>query len=169
MILLWAATAAIVVAGVVALLLSLRGRRAAPSFPYVKRTEFMSAEEQATFRAVEEAISDDYRLFARVRATDVIGVQSGLAQPLWDRAYQEIRTISLPIVVCTRHKLAVTYVILLAHDSDTPGHRKRREFLSEVLEAANIPHVTLRAGAAFSAKQLREHLIAARRRLGVEW
>jgi hypothetical protein len=166
---LWGATVAIVLVGIVYLLLSFLRRKAPPTLPYQKRTEFMSVEEQVTFRAVEEAISDDYRLFARVRATDVIGVRSGLAQPLWDRAYRKIRTLSLPIVICTRHKLVVTYVVLLAHDNDTPAHRERREFVSQVLEVANIPHVTLRAGAAFSTKQLREHLIAARRRLGVEW
>jgi hypothetical protein len=166
---LWGATVAIVLVGIVYLLLSFRRHRPAPTFPYQKRTEFLSVEEQITFRAVEEAISDDYRLFARVRATDVIGVKSGLAQPLWDRAYREIRTLSLPIVICTRHKLVVTYVVLLAHDSDTAAYRKRREFVSEVLEASSIAHVTLRAGATFSAKQLREHLIAARRRLGVKW
>lgn len=128
----------------------------------------MSVEEQVTFRAIEEAISDEYRIFARVRATDVIGVKSGLAVAQWNRAYQQIRTISLPIVICTYYKLTVTYVILLEHDNEAPAKRQRRAFLREVLTVAKIPHVTLRAGAAFSVTQLREDLLTERRKLGAE-
>lgn len=169
MIWLWAATGAIALLGIVFLTLTIRRRTRAPFLPYQKRTEFLSVEEQVTFRAIEEAISEDYRIFVRVRATDVIGVRSGLDAPLWDKAYQRIRTSSLPIVICTRHKLTVTYVILFERDRESPAQRERRLFLSEVLEAAKLPHVTLRAGAAFSAARLREDLIAARRKLGVQW
>lgn len=168
MIWLWGATVAIVLLGIVYLASALRRRRVEPIMPYHKRSEFLSVEEQVTFRAIEEAIGDDYRIFARVRATDVIGVKSGLESHLWNHAYGQIRTISLPIVICSRYKLNVLYVILLAHDNDSAATRQRRDFLSEVLTAAGIPHVTLRAGAAFSVAQLREDLLAARRKTDPE-
>lgn len=150
---------ALPVFALVLVFLTRSGKKPAPSsYPYTASSSLLTAHERRFLGALEEAASD-YRIFAKVRLADVIGVQRGLTKSEWQRAFNAISQKHLDFVLCHPHDLSVFCAIELDDKSHERAERKARDaFLERALAAASVPLVRVPGKVHYDARELRTRL-----------
>ncbi len=120
--------------GIIALLLAPKRRK-----DYVRKN-LLSAAELSFFKALELAISTRYKIFAKIRLADILGVAPGLQKSERQSAFNRIQSKHVDFVLCDNGDLSVQCVIELDDKSHEAADRKVRDvFVDSALESAGIP------------------------------
>ena len=139
------------------------------TYPYRKRKALLSPAERSFLGVLEQAVGADYRIFAKVRVADVIGVRSGLARSAYQSAINRIKPRHFDFVLCAPDDLSIVGAIELDDAShERPRRHARDAFLVAACAAAGLPLVQVRAAITHPVDQIRakimERLAGPRRR-----
>jgi hypothetical protein len=155
---------AAILGGIVGLVSRLAGRatpkisatQAFAVLPYSKNKYFFSAAERSFYEVLKRLISPDYTLFAKVRLADVVYVSKGASA--WQSHFNRINRKHIDFLLCDRDLAPVVAIELDDASHDEEEREARDEFVDQVLGAAALPIVHVRAKRAYAPDQLRAAL-----------
>lgn len=117
----------------------------AKDFHY-KTVALFSPAEKFFFFALERAVGQKYRVFAKVRIADVIHPSKELSKKKWWQHFVQISSKHFDYVLCDKRTLEVLCVVELNDRSHERKDRSKRDGLVlEVCASANLPLVWIRA------------------------
>jgi hypothetical protein len=150
----WLVAAGVVLALVAGALLLLGPPR------YKRQDTLFSKAELAFFRALERAVGEEYRIFAKVRLADVLTPQGRTQSRRWWRAFTKVSSKHLDYVLVDPH----TSQIRLAVELDDRSHQKkarkvRDAFVTRVCAQAGVPLVRVPVQERYSRADIRARLL----------
>ena len=150
----WLGAAGLVLALVAGALLLLGPPR------YQRQDTLFSKAELAFFRALERAVGEEYRIFAKVRLADVLTPEGRTRSRRWWRAFTKVSSKHLDYVLVDPQ----TSQIRLAVELDDRSHQKkarqvRDAFVTRVCAQAGVPLVRVPVQERYSRADLRTRLL----------
>tara|TARA_R110002049_G_scaffold20717_1_gene75854 strand:+ start:10150 stop:10683 length:534 start_codon:yes stop_codon:yes gene_type:complete len=135
-----------------------RGRKPAkPEALYIKRATLFTAAERSFLGVLEQAVSDQYRIFGKVRIADVITTAKGLDNSQRTSLLNRISMKHFDFVLCDPKTLAVVCALELNDSSHRSKRRAARDaFVRGVCESAWLPLLEVQAKRAYSVVEIRE-------------
>ncbi len=129
------------------------------NFPYKKQDSLFSAAEREFMAVLEQALGPQCRVFGKVRLADIIQVASGVSGPIYQKAFNQIRSKHVDFVVCDPATMTIQFVAELDDSSHQRPDRQRRDaFLDQALEAAGVLIYHFPVRKAYSVTEIREIL-----------
>jgi len=129
------------------------------AFPYQSKGVLCSPAERSFMGALDKAVSNEYRIFAKVRMGDIVEVKKKLSPSARQSARNRIDRKHLDFVICHSRDLSIVGAIELDDISHLKKERKERDqFLNKALEAAEIPILRVKAQGTYSLKALSSDL-----------
>ena len=126
---------------------------------YELRETLLSKAERSFFGVLQQAVSDNVRVFAKVRVADVIKPEKGLTRSSWQVAFNRISSKHFDFILCDDETLSFLAVLELQDSShDTRKRRERDEFLRRACATAGVPLLEFKAKRSYSIQQLTEDL-----------
>ncbi|NPU84418.1 MAG: DUF2726 domain-containing protein [Syntrophaceae bacterium] len=128
-------------------------------FPYQRDMFLFSPTERSFFSALEQAVAGEYRILAKVRLADVIGVKpelSGIA-----RRMAESRIKGRHIDFVAYHPLTFEVAFAVALDDRGIAHSQwqpRDEFVDNALRSAGIPIIHFNVHRTYKVREIRNAL-----------
>lgn len=132
-----------------------------PSTPYTKKVSLFTPAERSFLGVLDQAVGDQYRIFAKTRVADIIGVKSTSDRSAWSKAFNQIKAKHFDFVLCSKDTLEVIAAIELNDKSHQKKKRQERDaFLAGVCQDISLPFFEIPAQRSYSATDLREKLSA---------
>ena len=129
--------------------------------PYTKSRALFSPAERALYAALEQAVGEDYRIFAKVRAADIVSVRATANRSARTRAFNQINAKHFDFVLCDKEHLSIRCAVELNDKSHGSHQRQEGDTFSEaVCRAIALPFVKIQAAADYSAVELRKKILA---------
>jgi hypothetical protein len=152
----WLVTAGLALAIVASVFLLLGSPR------YKRRDTLFSKAELTCFRALERAVGEEYRIFAKVRLADVLTPEGRTRSRRWWRAFTKVSSKHLDYVLVDPQ----TSQIRLAVELDDRSHEKKRRkardaFVNRVCAQAGVPLLRVPAAGRYGREELRARLAQA--------
>jgi hypothetical protein len=124
-------------------LLERKGRqdqsRAPVSADFMAKESPFTAAEARFLRVLDDALGEEYRVFAKLRLADLLDVR-GERGAAWLRAFNQISAKHVDFVVCRRETLEVVAAVELDDRShQAPGRQRRDAFVDRVFATAELP------------------------------
>jgi hypothetical protein len=143
--------------------LSLRNAwRRRRSLPYTLGQALFSPEEGAFLAALDDAVGGDYRVFGKVRLSDLVAVRRGVGRRFLERASARIEPMKIDFLVCGRTSTSVVCAVELVGGKPHKGRgRGPDKALGRVCDALGLPLVRVPAAETYSAKALAEQIYTA--------
>jgi hypothetical protein len=130
--------------------------------PYVAADSLLTPAERSFFGVLQQALTPDYHLFAKVRLADIIELPRGLSGKRRYAAFNCISAKHADFVACDPQTFRIVGVIELDDGSHRAAKRQQRDqFMDSALAAASIPVLRVTAQRSYSAATLREQAEAA--------
>jgi hypothetical protein len=121
--------------------------------PYSANKYFFSAAERSFYEIIKRLVPAEHTLFAKVRLADLVHVSK--ASGSWQAHFNRINRKHVDFVLCNRD-LAPLVAIELDDSSHDGEQREARDiFVDQVLAAAALPIVHIRAKRAYAIDELR--------------
>ncbi len=128
-------------------------------YPYKKQEKLFSDAERSFLGTLEQAVGDRYRIFGKVRLSDVLGVRSMGNRKKWWRAFNKISSKHLDYVLCAKNDLSIVAGIELNDNSHKKRQRKKRDhFLVRACQAAGLPLLQTNAQSGYPVHHIREQI-----------
>lgn len=128
----------------------------ADSLPYSGKKYFFSVAERSFYEILKRLVSAEHTIFAKVRLADLVYVSKGTAS--WQSHFNRINRKHLDFVVCDRDLAPVVAIELDDSSHDNEEREARDEFVDQVLAAAGLPIVHIRAKRGYVPDDLRAAL-----------
>jgi hypothetical protein len=129
------------------------------SYPYQKQNKLFTPAERSFLGVLEQAVSDQYRVFGKVRLADVIEVKSGVSRSVRQSAFNRIQSKHLDYIVCDPRDLSIQFAVELDDSSHSQTKRKNRDaFVDQALRVAKVPLFRFPAKQAYSVREVRSVL-----------
>jgi len=131
-------------------------RSGAPvSADYVAKESPFTAAEARFLRVLDDALGEEYRVFAKVRLADLLDVH-GERGAAWLRAFNQISAKHIDFVVCRRETLEMVVAVELDDRSHNAPERQRRDaFVDRVFATAELPLVRIPVRRAYLPDEIR--------------
>jgi Protein of unknown function (DUF2726) len=123
--------------------------------PYSRKKYFFSAAERS-FYEVLRRLTPEYTLFAKVRLADLVHVSKGTGS--WQSHFNRINRKHVDFVLCNPDLAPVVAIELDDSSHEADEREARDEFVDQVLAAAALPIVHIRARRAYAPDDLRAAL-----------
>ena len=126
---------------------------------YEARAEFLSAAERSFFGVLQQAVSSDFVILAKVRLADIVHPAKNPSHSAWQSAFNRISAKHVDFVLCDPQRLTVQLVIEL--DDRSHGTLKsgaRDSLVDSALADARIPILRVPARHSYAPLQLREQI-----------
>ena len=122
---------------------------------YERRGRLFSPAEWAFFRALEEAVGAQFRIFAKVRIADVLSPKKTVNRRAWWRAFTKVSSKHVDYVLVDR----VTGMIEAALELDDKTHdrkdtRVRDAFVDQAFAQARLPLIRVKASRDYPRREL---------------
>lgn len=119
-----------------------------------RKARFMSDAEIRFYKALSEAVSAKYRIFAKPRLNDIVyAVDSDHSK--WQSRANKLRMKHVDFLLCDTTTLTPVCVIELDDSSHTRYDREARDvFVNDALKAANIPIAHFPVKATYSTTEI---------------
>lgn len=128
-------------------------------YNYRQSGKLFSAAERSFLGVIDQAISDKYRVFGKVRVADVIRPEKGMGRKNWQIAFNKISAKHFDYVLCSKDKLEVIAVIELDDKShNTKKSIKRDSLLENACNSANLKLIRFPAKSAYQIQAVREQI-----------
>jgi hypothetical protein len=154
------AIAAVIAVLVFRVLSERRGKPARPGFQ--KKDFLLSPEERLFFTTLKQAVGEDYEIFGRIQAFDVLSPRSGSGRNVPRDEFETIREQHFPFVLCKKGDLSIACAMQLREHSF--GGKKSSapaDVLKSVCHAAGLPFVIIESGPMYDINEIRESIAAA--------
>lgn len=141
--------------------LSLRGawqRRRA--LPYSLGQALFSPEETTFLAALDEAVGADYRVFGKVRLSDLVTLRRGPRKRSLEKAAARIEALRIDFLVCGRESAGLVCACELVGGKSRQRRGPDRN-LGRVCDALGLPLVRVPVAESYSAKTLAEQIYTA--------
>ncbi|EGV33192.1 hypothetical protein ThidrDRAFT_0870 [Thiorhodococcus drewsii AZ1] len=139
---------------VLSMLLSLRkSLKRQFALPYVADRTFFTPEQRAFVSVLERALGTDYRVCAKVRVADVVGLRGRLSRDDQERAYQRLGERRFDFLVCAADTSAIVCAVNLAPRSRR-GKPPPKDILDRICAAAGLPFVRIRERDAYALDEV---------------
>jgi len=139
---------------VLSMLLSLRkSLKRQFALPYVADRTFFTPEQRAFVSVLERALGTDYRVCAKVRVADVVGLRGRLSRDDQERAYQRLGEQRFDFLVCAADTSAIVCAVNLAPRSRR-GKPPPKDILDRICAAAGLPFVRIRERDAYALDEV---------------
>jgi len=139
---------------VLSMLLSLRkSLKRQFALPYVADRTFFTPEQRAFVSVLERALGTDYRVCAKVRVADVVGLRGRLSRDDQERAYQRLGERRFDFLVCAADTSAIVCAVNLAPRSRR-GKPPPKDILDRICVAAGLPFVRIRERDAYALDEV---------------
>jgi hypothetical protein len=130
-------------------------------YPYkMKDVTFCSAQEAQFLTLLDKAVSDDFRIFTKVRLSDLVSVKSGLSRAAQKDAQTKASQRILDYVLCDIETMEIKAVIELEPASPQLNQQKRNLFLKNALGAAGLPFLRFKAQPGYRVAELKQYIHA---------
>jgi hypothetical protein len=130
--------------------------------PYTLEHTLFAPDETAFLAALDEAVGGDYRVFGKVRLSDLVAVRRGAGKRVLAQASARIEPLTIDFLVCGRESARVVCAIALV------GGRLRRgrthaadKALGRACDALGLPLVRVAVAETYSAKALADQIYTA--------
>ena len=133
------------------------------ALPYKSRERLLTGPERALYDALLAAAADHYRVFAKVRLSDVVCLPQHVEHRWahWSRIAQK----QVDFLLCDRVALAPLLVLEIERPANAPHADERDEFVAAALAAAGVPMLRVPSRNLYApeqlAKAMRERFVAA--------
>jgi len=129
----------LVIIVVVIALSSKKAAKPVKGHAYQIKGPLFTPAERSFLGVLESAISEQYRIFGKVRVADVMSPKKGMDRKNWQTAFNKISAKHFDYVLCCKDTLKVIAVIEL----DDKSHNKksaqaRDKFLESACESASL-------------------------------
>lgn len=127
---------------------------------YTKNSALFSPAEKTFLNVLTNSLSDNYRIFGKVRVADAITVKSNTDRSAWQTAFNKISAKHFDFVVCNKENLG----ILCAVELDDKSHQRedrveRDKLLENVCRAAKLPLVRFDVSSSYSSQAVRRQVL----------
>lgn len=147
---------------IIFLFLFLAGITGEKVYGYQLIGELFTPAERSFLGVLDAAVSENYRVFAKVRVADILSPKKGMNRKNWQIAFNKISAKHFDYVLCCKESLKVMAVIEL----DDKSHNKRStrvrdELIQGACESASLPLVRVAAKKSYSILEIRALIEAA--------
>ena len=126
---------------------------------YKLKSGLFTSAERSFLGVLDQAVSEGYRVFAKVRVADLVEVQGGSSRSEWGRAFGKIQAKHFDFVVCRKSDLSVFCVLELDDASHSRKKRQRRDaFIDELCTSVGLRLVRIKAQRAYKLEDIRQLL-----------
>jgi len=147
-----------IVAGAIAL--KAFSRRVGEPYPYKKRKSLFTESEISFLQTLEQAAGEDYRVYAKVRADDALGVRPLPDRKEWLGAWNRLRGKHFDFLLCDPESFAPVAAVELDDGSqDNPRRSLRDDFLERACMAAGLPLVRIPVESRDSVSGVRQQIL----------
>ena len=132
-------------------------------FPYQADETLFTPSQRAFQSLLEQAVGKHYRVYGKVRVSDIIGVRARLPRRDQERAYARLGDRCFDFVICRPETSAIACAVNLV-----PRSRLRtglpRDRLDRICDAACLPFARFRESDHYDLREIQERLAAAMQR-----
>lgn len=107
---------------------------------------------------LEKSVGDDFRIFTKVRLSDIVTVRSGLSATARKDAHNKASQRILDYVLCDIHTMQVKAAIELEPGQSSLNQQKRNLFLKNTLAAAGLPFLRFKAKPGYRVAELHDYI-----------
>lgn len=119
----------------------------------------LTPAERSFFGVLQQALSSDYQIFAKVRLADIVRPVQGSSRSGWQSAFNRITGKHVDFVICNSERLHVVGVVELDDSTHARLDRGVRDGLVDsALADAGIAVLRVPARQSYSLAQIREHV-----------
>lgn len=128
-------------------------------YPYkLKDTSLCTAQEDQFLTLLEKSVGDDFRIFTKVRLSDIVSVRSGLSSAARKDAQNKASQRVLDYVLCDIHTMQIKAAIELEPGQSSLNQQKRNLFLKNTLAAAGLPFLRFKAKPGYRIAELHDYI-----------
>lgn len=122
---------------------------------------FLFSKAEYTFYLVlQQALSDQYDIFAKVRIADVLSPAKGLNRKNWRLAFNSISSKHFDYVLCDKDSSAIAAVIELDDKSHFQRNVKKRDsFVEKACESANLNLFRFRCASDYHVEDIQRTIL----------
>lgn len=155
----WAVVIAIVIGAAVLRLLKGRGKAPPRVCGYRRRGALLTRAELSFFRVLQQAVGDEFTVFAKVRVADVLKPDRRQEKPEWRASLNRITSKHFDFVICEPSSSEI-YAVIELHDRSHEGSARtaRDNFLREACESAGLRLIEVEARSGYAVAKIREML-----------
>ncbi len=144
---------------VLVVILTLLKRSAGKGYNYRQSGKLFTAAERSFLGVIDQAISDKYRVFGKVRVADIITPAKGMSRKNWQIAFNKIAAKHFDYVLCSKDKLEVIAVIELDDKSHNSKKAIKRDSLLETAcNSAELELIRFQAKSSYQVQAVREQI-----------
>lgn len=127
-----------------------------------RRGRFLSQNEKRFLCALDEAVGEDYRVFAQVRLADLVDVDAGPREARRWRAMRPVFGKSVDFLICAAATLEPAAAIEVDDRTHLLPYRRERDvFVNTVFAEIGVPLLRVGARGGYSVAGLRRMLVDA--------
>ncbi|MDV6316061.1 DUF2726 domain-containing protein [Idiomarina sp. HP20-50] len=128
-------------------------------YPYkLKDAALCTAQEDQFLTLLEKSVGDDFRIFTKVRLSDIVSVRSGLSSTARKDAHNKASQRILDYVLCDINTMEVKAAIELEPSQSSMNQQKRNLFLKNTLAAAGLPFLRFKAKPGYRLAELHDYI-----------
>ncbi|TDY03823.1 DUF2726 domain-containing protein [Thiohalophilus thiocyanatoxydans] len=128
-------------------------------YNYRQRRMLFTPAERSFLGVLDQAISDKYRVFGKVRVADIITPAKGMSRKNWQIAFNRISAKHFDYVLCSKDKLEVIAVIELDDKShNTKKANDRDSLLENACKSASLSLIRFQAKSNYQIQNVRDHI-----------
>jgi len=128
-------------------------------YPYkLKDVSLCTAQEDQFLTLLEKSVGDNFRIFTKVRLSDIVTVRSGLSSTARKDAHNKASQRILDYVLCDIHTMQVKAAIELEPGQSSMNQQKRNLFLKNTLSAAGLPFLRFKAKPGYRVAELHDYI-----------
>lgn len=147
-------------AGAVAVAVKLFSGRMEEAHPYKRRRSLFTDSEISFLEALEQAVGEEYRVYAKVRAADALSVRPLPNRRQWMQAWDRVRSKHFDFLLCNPGDYAPVAAVELDDASrDNPRRSVRDAFLESACRAAGLALVRIPAEQKDSVHEIRQQIL----------
>lgn len=136
--------------------------------PRYRRGRFLSANEKAFLRALDEAVAGRFRVFAQVRLADLVDIDASVGERRRFAAMRRVFGKSVDFVLCDVTTLEPRAVVEVDDRTHLLSQRKDRDaFVNTVFSEIGLPLLRVAAARSYSAPAIRKLLMEAGVEIGM--
>lgn len=134
--------------------------RSISGLPYVRREALFSPAEKLFLDALEKAIDGKFKIYAKVRMSDILDIKTNISQKDYQVALNGINCKHIDFVLCNSLDASFLCGIELDDKTHNQSSRKKRDaFVDKAFEAAGLPLFRFKTKAGYNVDELREHIL----------
>lgn len=126
---------------------------------YEKQSPFLSPAERSFLGVLEQAVQGQFRIFCKVRMSDIIKPGSGMSAGEWRTALNRIQNKHVDFVLCTKDTVEIEGVAELDDKSHQRDDRQERDGLVDAaMKQAGIPIFHFSVKRAYTVADVRSQM-----------